>query len=198
MKHFKKTICLTLTAVCLQACVPLVIGGAAAATAALVIINDHRSSPTKKADKKLQTLITNKIQSMSELHEQCHILVTVFQGGVLLTGQAPTLALKQKAQNIAASVHGIIRLYDQIEIAAPNSELNRVSDYWITTKINTLLLRDKSLNTAQIEVLTENGTVYLLGTATQVQINTIIQKVRGISGVQKIVKMLNYKPASIS
>ncbi len=198
MTHFKKIISLTLIAACLEGCVPLVVGGAAAAAAALVVINDHRSSPTKKADKKLQTLITNKIQSMSELHTQCHILVTVFQGGVLLTGQAPTLALKQKAQNIAASVHGIIRLYDQIEIAAPNSELNRMSDYWITTKINTLLLRDKSLNTAQIEALTENGTVYLLGTANQTQIQTIIQKVRAISGVQKIVTMLNYKPASIS
>ena len=198
MTHFKKIISLILIALCLEGCVPLIVGGAAAAAATLVIINDHRSSPTKKADKKLQALITNKIQSMSELHGQCHILVTVFQGSVLLTGQAPTLALKQKAQNIATSVHGIIRLYDQIEIAAPNSELNRMSDYWITTKINTLLLRDKSLNTAQIEVLTENGTVYLLGTATETQSNTIIAKVRGISGVQKIVKMLNYKPASIS
>lgn len=194
----KKLVCIILASIYLQGCVPLVIGGAAAATAAVIIVNDHRSSPTKKSDAKIQKAINTKIQSMSELHNNCHIIVTVFAGSVLLTGQAPTLELKNKAERIASSTPGILHLYNQIQLEAPSSELTRVSDYWITTKINTVLMRDKSLSTAQIEVLTQNGTVYLLGTATQTQTTEIVKQVRKISGVQRIVEMLNYKDMDVA
>lgn len=199
MKNWTLFFTLFIATLCLQGCVPLVIIGAGAATAAaIVVLNDHRSSPTKNADQRIQATIIDELQLNEAIRENCHIIVTVFAGNVLLTGQAPTMTLKNKAERIAASVPGILRLYNEVDIAAPNSQLNRVSDYWITTKINTLLLRDKALETAQIQVLTENGIVYLLGTATHTQTSIIIEKIREISGVQKIVKMLNYNAASIS
>ena len=186
----KKIITILLLMSSLSACVPaaLVVG----ATVGGAIIYDNRSVGTMVADKDIAHQIQYKIYNVPALRTEAHIVVTSFNRVVLMVGQAPTPELQKQAFELAQSVSGIRRLYNEVTVAAPTSEKRRVEDSWITTKAKTELLATKDLHSTQMKVLTENGTVYLLGLVTQTQGDMAADVVRRVSGVERVVKLFEY------
>lgn len=187
MSLLKKTIVILGTALLLQGCVPIIVGGAAAAT--VIYVHDQRSTPQKRADENLQEAIEKKLKAPIFQH-QCHLVVSVFNGRVLLAGQAPSKELSLQAQRIALTTPGIAKLYNEISIEAPNSTLSRVNDSWISTKIRLDLMNSPPLQSATLQVITSDGVVYLMGEATPAQTKQAIAITRSIAGVQKVVNVL--------
>ena len=148
----KKLSLILLTFLLLQGCVPLVIGGAATAT--YFIIHDRRKSSTKKADEKLQSTVEQKLNQDPRFQNECHTVVSTFRGTVLLAGQCPNKELQKQAGRIVSTAPGIVRLYNEITIEAPNSTLTRASDEWITTKIQLSLHNQNSLKNAEFQIVT--------------------------------------------
>jgi osmotically-inducible protein OsmY len=54
------------------------------------------------------------------------------------------------------------------------------------------MIGDKQVDATQIKVVTENGVVYLMGLVTRAQADNAIRIVRGVNGIQKIVKIFEY------
>jgi osmotically-inducible protein OsmY len=183
---------ITLFAVCfsLQGC--FFVAGAAAGAAGIAVIYDHRKLESIAEDQRIVNAIVNRISRTPELSES-HIAVTCFNRIVLLTGQTPTAQLRQKADDIAHSVPNTARIINQLTVQGPTSSLTRTSDTWITTKIKTEMLATKDLKSGTIKVITENGTVYLLGVVTREQAEMAVDIARQVSGVQKVVKIFQYK-----
>jgi osmotically-inducible protein OsmY len=129
------------------------------------------------------------------LKNDSHIEVTVFNNIVLLTGEAPTLELKQKAEEQAKKEQGVVRVYNQISVEGPTSTLTHTSDAWITTKIKSKMLANDELKSSSIKVVTENGAVYLIGVVSQQQADVAVNIARHVSGVQKVVKVFQYNNA---
>jgi osmotically-inducible protein OsmY len=195
--NIKKISVLCLTLLALQGCVPILLGGAVvAATATYVVMNDHRSPSTKRTDTLLQKTIEQKLNADTAFKQKCHLIVSVFRGTVLLTGQCPNNNLKLQAQRIAASASGISQLYNEINIEAPNSSLTRMSDDWISTKIRFALHKISFLQSAEYQIVTENGVVYVMGKMTQPQAKALVNAVRDVDGVQKVVKMISLVTSS--
>ena len=188
MKRIAALIGLSLT---LQGCI--FVAGAAAGAAAIAVVYDHRNIEHSLQDTKTANKISNKIQAVPVLHNESHIEVTVFNDVVLLTGETPNPAWKQRAEEIAKSAPEISRVYNQINIGGPTSSLTRTSDSWITTKIKSQMLATENLKSSSIKVLTENGTVYLMGSVTRQQSDVAVDIARQVSGVQKVVKIFQYK-----
>ena len=120
------------------------------------------------------------------------IVVTSFNGVVLLAGQTPRADLKAQAEQAAASVQRVKKVNNGLQVMAPSSILARNNDAWLTTKIKTQMLTDSAVPSSRIKVITENGIVYLLGLVTQQEANSATAVVQGVSGVQKIVKLFEY------
>jgi osmotically-inducible protein OsmY len=185
-----KILLIALITLTLQSC--FFIAGAAAGAAAITIVYDHRTVDSILQDQRIDREVLRKIRDNPELHDNTHISVTSFGQVVLLTGEAPTPALRKQVEETAWSVKGITRIYNAITIQGPTSTLTQASDTWITTKIKTEMLATKGLKSASIKVVTENGTVYLMGTVTRKQEQMVVDIARHAAGVQKVVKIFQY------
>jgi osmotically-inducible protein OsmY len=188
----KQIITIIALALSLQGCIFVV--GAAAGAAGIAVVYDHRKLKQIADDQEIANSIFDKIRANSQLtNSLSHIAVTCFNRVVLLTGQTVTPALRKQAEEIAHNTHGVKRVYNEVSVKGPSSSLTRASDSWITTKIKTQMLATQDLKSGSIKVITENGTVYLLGIVTRDQAETAVDIARQVSGVQKVVKMLQYR-----
>lgn len=188
MKKIISLIGLTLS---LQGCI--FIAGAAAGAAAIAVVYDHRTIENTIQDTKVSNAIVHKIRMVPELRDESHIEVTAFNNLILLTGETPNPAWRQQAEDLAKSESNISRVYNQISLQGPTSSLTRTSDSWITTKIKTQMLATDNLKSSSIKVVTENGVVYLIGSVNLTQADIAVDIARQVSGVQKVVKIFQYK-----
>lgn len=195
----KKILILLFIPFILQGCVLAVVGaGAAGGAAATYVMYDKRSVTTIREDHALESLIQHKLDANGDVSKKCRIVVTVYNGYVLLLGQAPTDELKQEALDIVKTTEGIRRLYDEIEIQMPIGLKIETEDAWITTQAKTLLLEKKGLESASIKISTENGVVYLMGTVTKQQGKLAIETLDKMSDPKEIVELFEYTAPSSS
>jgi osmotically-inducible protein OsmY len=68
----------------------------------------------------------------------------------------------------------------------------RANDSWLTTKVKTRMLADAEVAARKIKVITENGTVYLMGLLPREEADQAVEVVRSVYGVQRIVKVFEY------
>lgn len=190
-KLCKQILVISTLSLTLQGC--FFVAGAAAGAAAIAVVYDHRNFQKILQDTEIANKISERIRKVPELRNESHIEVTVFNHVVLLSGETPNPAWKQQAEEIAKSVQDVARVYNQITIQGPTSSLTRTSDSWITTKIKTEMLATEDLKSGSIKVVTENGVVYLMGIVNHEQAETSVDIARQVSGVQKVVKIFQYK-----
>lgn len=187
MKNCLLIIMLSLT---LQGCI--FVAGAAAGAAGIAVVYDHRKLSQIMADQTVVNTIGDKIKHDANLNQKTHINVACFNQIVLLTGEAPTPGLRQQAEALARETANVKRVYNEITVKAPSSSLTRASDAWITTKIKTELLATKDLKSGSIKVVTENGSVYLMGMVSRDQADVAADIARQVSGVQRVLKIFQY------
>jgi len=159
-------------------------------------IDDDRGTRTfgsKIDDSLIETKAAVNIAKASpDLDENSHIVVTSYNGIVLLAGQTPRADLKALAEKEASAVQRVKKVNNELQVIAPSSLLARNNDAWLTTKIKSQMLTDSAIPGSRIKVVTENGIVYLLGLVTQQEATRATNLVQGVSGVQKIVKLFEY------
>lgn len=154
----------------------------------------NRSIGNKIDDQFLEPAVANKVeQSHADLASPTsHIVVTAYNGVILLAGQTPRSDLKDKAGEVARSVHGVTKVHNELQVLKPSSLAARSNDAALTTKIKTQMLFDSEVASTRVKVVTENGIVYLMGLVTRAEGNSASRVVQNTSGVQKIVKLFQY------
>lgn len=159
-------------------------------------IDDDRGTRTlgsKIDDSLIETKVAvNVAKANPDLDQNSHIVVSSFNGVVLLAGQTPRADLKALAEQTAGQVQKVKKVHNELQILEPSSGLARSNDAWLTTKIKTQMLTDSAIPGSRIKVVTENGIVYLLGLLTQAEATRATNLVQGVGGVQKIVKLFEY------
>jgi len=159
-------------------------------------IEDDRGTRTigsKIDDSLIETKVSvNVAKANPDLDKGSHIVVSSYNGVVLLAGQTPRADLKSLAEQTAGQVQRVKKVHNEIQVMQPSSILARNNDAWLTTKIKAQMLGDANVPGSRIKVITENGIVYLLGLVTQGEANAATSVVQSVSGVQKIVKLFEY------
>lgn len=186
----KKLIFIAGMGVVVSGCIPAVFVAGGAAGAA--ITNDNRKMQTISDDTDTAYQANNLIQADKELASKTHINVTMFNGTVLMTGQAPTAALKQKAETTIQPLKKIRKIYNQIAIAEPIGAFARSDDALITTNVKTRMLTTTDLKSNQFKIVTENSVVYIMGLTTRKQADMAVEVARHSSGVKQVVKLIEY------
>ncbi|WP_313739219.1 BON domain-containing protein [Pseudomonas sp.] len=159
-------------------------------------IDDDRGTRTigsKIDDSLIETKVSVNVGKASpDLDKGSHIVVSSYNGVVLLAGQTPRADLKALAEQTASQVQRVKRVHNELQVMQPSSILARNNDAWLTTKIKTQMLADTNVPSSRIKVITENGIVYLLGLVTNGEATAATNVTQGVSGVQKIVKLFEY------
>lgn len=179
----------------LSGCTGLLVGGAVAAGGAAVsTVHDRRTAGTVIDDRALEGKITTKILSDDYLDSYSHTNLTVYNGVVLVTGEASSQEVAQKIITTIETVPNIKRVESDIYIGAKSSLLSRGNDSAITTKVKTALLSLDlpNFDPTLINVSTERGNVYLMGIVTRAEADAIAQKTSQVSGVKSVIKVFEY------
>jgi len=191
MKKIKIVILFLFILTQLQACVFAV--GAAAGAAGVAIVYDHRKIEKILLDEHIARKIADSIHADPELNAHSHIEVNCFNQIVLLTGETTSPEFREHIIDIANHVPNVKRIYNQINIKGLSSKLTEASDTWITTKIKSQMLATKGLQSSTVKVVTDNGAVYLMGSVTHDQADITVNIARQVSGVQRVIKIFQYK-----
>jgi osmotically-inducible protein OsmY len=72
--------------------------------------------------------------------------------------------------------------------------MTRSSDTWLTTKVKTALfgVELENFDPTRVKVVSENGTVFLMGLLRHAEAAAVTERARQVTGVQRIVKLFEY------
>jgi osmotically-inducible protein OsmY len=192
MKSTHTLLVVILAASLLSGCAAVVVGGAAVGASA---VHERRSVGKMIDDEGIEWKIRSAINDNKDLSSQSHISVVSLNGVVLLVGQTPTEALREQAEKIAQGVDNVHAVHNELTIAAPNSYMTRTSDAYITSKVKTSLFKIQGhddFDPTRVKVVTENGTVYLMGIVYRSEADAAAKQASKVGGVQKVVKLFEY------
>jgi osmotically-inducible protein OsmY len=171
--------------------------GAGVATGAAVAY-DRRTSGTFVDDNLIELKARGELEKDKELWNYSHLSVTCFNNILLLTGESPSEALRQRAAQIVADVPKVRKVHNEVVVAAPSSMLSRSGDTLTTGKVKTALVNDEGIDAARVKVVTENGVVFLMGLVTQKEADSATEVARRVGGVQRVVRIFEYIDAAPS
>ncbi|MEN8206731.1 MAG: BON domain-containing protein [Pseudomonadota bacterium] len=192
MKLTRTLLMVILAANLLGGCAAVVVGGAAVGASA---VHERRTVGAMIDDEGIEWKVRLAIYNDKPLSSQSHTGVISVNGVVLLVGQTPTEALRQQATNLARGVESVRVVHNELAIAAPNSYMTRSSDSYITSKVKTSLFKVKGhedFDPTRVKVVTENGTVYLMGILYRSEAEDAANQTSQVGGVQKVVKLFEY------
>ena len=145
-------------------------------------------------DNVLEVMIEKEIRASDATYKGSHIVVAVYDGLVLLLGQVASEQLKAQATAVTENMYKVEpgKVHNHLSVGGPISMLARTNDGWLTTKVKTRLLASDQVKGLRIKVISENGTVYLMGAVTQEQSDAAVLVAQKAFGVQRIVKVFEY------
>ena len=122
----------------LQGCVLAV--GAAAGGGALVA-TDRRTLGAQTEDREIQ------VKAISQLNDGLaagsHVNVTVFNRRVLLTGEVPDDAAKQKAETIVRGINNVHAIVNELTVGQPIDFSSRTNDTYLEGRVKTALIAEQ-------------------------------------------------------
>jgi osmotically-inducible protein OsmY len=172
----------------LQGCVPLVATGAGAG---VLMATDRRSSGFYIEDQEIELRSANRTREAYPA-DNVHVNFTSYNQLVLITGEVPDEATKQKINTIVMGVGNVKSTYNELRISTPTLLSARSNDAYITSKVKTRFFDAKRFPATAVKIVTENGVVYLMGMVTQQEGADAAQIASTTSGVVKVVKLFDY------
>lgn len=171
----------------LTACVPVIVGGAAVGGS---MAADRRTSGTYIEDQAIELKASKAIAD--SLKEKVHANITSFNRQVLITGEVSDDANKKKAESLVKPIENVASIKNYLEIAKNSSLSVRTNDAFITSKVKANFLKENKFSANYVKVVTESGTVYLLGLVTHKEADDAVEIARSIGGVKTVVKVFEY------
>ena len=169
----------------LSACAPLMIGGAFVGG---MMASDRRTSGSQVEDEGIELRANSRINE--NLGERVHVNVTSYNRQVLLTGEVPSEQDKQRVERVVAGVENVRSIVNELGVLGSSTLTQRASDSLVTGKVKASLLDAKDLFSNAFKVVTERGTVYVMGRVTQREATRATEIISGTGGVMKVIRIL--------
>lgn len=156
----------------------------------LAVSEDRRTSGTFIEDEAIEFKSAKLIRE--KLGANVHVNVTSFNRNVLLTGEAPTEAIKKEIENLIKDISNVRNVTNEIAVANVSTLISRSNDMVITTKVKGRFLDGGRFQINHVKVVTENDVVYLLGLVKRQEAESAAEIASSTSGVLKVVKVFEY------
>lgn len=168
----------------LSACAPVMIGGAV--VGGLVAV-DRRTSGAQLEDETIELRAASRIRD--NLGDRVHVDVTSYNRQVLLTGEVPSAQDKELVEQVVSRVENVRTIVNELGVTGHSSLSQRSSDALITGRVKAAMVDARDLFASAFKVVTERGTVYLMGRVTQREADRATEIARSTSNVQKVVRV---------
>lgn len=169
----------------LSACAPLVVGGAL--TGAMVAV-DRRSSGAQLDDQGIELRAANRLRD--QMGNRARVSVTSYNRHVLLTGEAASEAAKAEVESVLRSMDNVGPIYNELGITNSPSFTEKASDGLLTGRVKAGLVEIRELSANAFKVVSERGTVYLMGRVTQKEADMATEVARTTKGATRVVRVM--------
>lgn len=174
-----------LVAPALSGCVAAVATGV---TAGALAAFDRRSFGAQTEDEGIEWKILGN--TMNKYGDKVHVNQTSYNRKVLLTGEVPDEQTKAEIERMVAGLPNVTSVWNELQIAPTSSFQTRSNDAYITSKVKGRFVDGGKFRANLVKVVTESGTVFLLGMVTRSEADAAIEIARTTSGVKKVVNVM--------
>ncbi|MEY5097632.1 MAG: hypothetical protein RJA36_351 [Pseudomonadota bacterium] len=178
----------TLSGVLSGCAAPVVVG--AAIGSGVLMAADRRTSGAQVEDEGIELKAAGRIHDT--LGTRVRVSVTSYNRQVLLTGEVPNEADHQRVQQLVAGLDNVRSVVNELGIVNSPTLTERASDTLITGRVKAGFVDSSELSANAFKVVTERGTVYLMGRVTRREADLATAVVRNISGVKGVVRIFEY------
>jgi len=179
-------LCAIAASATLSACAPLIVGGAMLGGS--LMVTDRRTSGAQIEDQAIELKSMNRIREA--IGDRGHVSTTSYNRMVLVTGEVGGEADKAAVEQAVQRVENVRSIVNELNVSGASSLPSRSSDAILTSKVKASFVDTRDIFANAFKVVTERGTVYLMGRVTEREANHATELARGVGGVQKVVKVL--------
>lgn len=171
----------------LPGCLPVMATGAAVGTMAAI---DRRTIGAQTEDQGIELKAANRLGSA--LEQPGGVSVTSYNRKVLLTGQVASEKDKRTAERVVGELDNVRSVHNELQIAGQPSLETKTADSLITTRVKAALFNARDLQANTIKVVTETGSVYLMGLVSRREGARAADVASRVAGVQRVVTVFEY------
>lgn len=172
----------------LQGCLPVVAAGVGAGA---LLVQDRRSSQAYLDDQKIESTAADLIDR--QIDSARHVNVTSFNYRVLISGEVPDEATRSEVEKIVSGIDKVREVDNELAISPNSSLASRSDDALVTSNVKLRIMNNKGFSSDRIKVVTENGTVYLMGLVSHAEADTAAEIASTTDGVRRVVKLFEYQ-----
>jgi len=169
----------------LTACAPLLLGGALLGGSMVAI--DRRSSGAQVDAQAIELKAIKRVKEV--IGDRGYVSITSYNRLALIIGRVPSEADKASIEQAVSRIDSVRSIVNELAIAPTSSFANHSNDALLTSKVKASMVDAKDVQAQAFKVVTERGIVYLMGRVTEREANRAADIARGVSGVQKVVKV---------
>lgn len=182
-----------LVASLLSGCPAAVVGGAGV-TASMA--HDRRTTGTYVEDQEIEIRAIRMLYDNPEIKDRSNITTTSYNLVVLLTGQAADAQTAARFAELMAKQPRVRQVHNEVVVGPEATIGDDSSDAYVTSKVKLALFDVKvpGFDPTRVKVVTSKGVVYLMGLLTAAESDAVVDKVRRVSGVARVVKVFETLP----
>lgn len=188
MRRIQTSLLLLLLTAALQGCVTAVVASVGAGVA---VANDRRTSGAYVEDGAIEAksfdLIGKRFKDAA-----VHVNVTSFNRNVLISGEVPSLEIKAEVEKMVGGIENTRNVSNELAISGASSLTTRAADSLVTSEVKLRFVNDKRFNANHVKVVTENGSVFLMGLVKKDEADAAVEVARNVGGVQRVVRLFEY------
>ncbi len=175
----------------LSGCAAVVVG---AGTTGATVAHDRRTTGTYVEDKAI-LLKALQMRSQDEvLQKNSNISIEVYNLQILLTGQAVDADIVARFRDKLITIDRVKHVYNEVTVGAEGTWSEAAADTLLTSRVKVDLFNVgiQGFDPLRVKVTSSLGTVYLMGLLTPEEADAVVEKVRYISGVKRVVRLFEY------
>ncbi len=171
----------------LQGCFPVAAVGVGGG---VMMAQDRRTSGAYVEDEAIEIKASDRIGK--QYKEKVHVNVTSFNRIVLVSGEVPSEAVKAEIGKLVSGIENVRSVSSELVVSGASSMTARSSDSLITTNVKMRFVDDKRFSANHVKVVTENGTVFLMGIVKRAEADAASEVASTTGGVRRVVKLFEY------
>ncbi len=166
-------------------CIPVVATGAAVGTLAVL---DRRTVGAQTEDQAIE------LKAAMQIRERIGsgVSVTSYNRKVLLTGQVANERDKRAAEAVVAGLPNVRSIHNELQVSGVPSLSTSAADAAITARVKAAFVDSQDLQANTVKVVTEAGTVYLMGLVSRREAERAANVASRVAGVQRVVTVFEY------
>ena len=172
-----------------QACTPIAVSTAFSGAG---VIYDRRHVGNVIDDKTLTFKAYQEIKKDRKNWLKSNITINSYNNVLLVSGQAPNKEYINFMSKQLAKLPNVKYIHNVVEVNKPINFSTQAIDTWITAKINFSMLKTKGIDLTRVKIITENGSVFLMGLVDSNEAAIASKIASEISGVKKVVEIFEF------